>query len=63
MNDFCSHCNGMVLVLERRFCGGTEWVCLKCGRVTDQEFDDDDEDYLPVVVEYRLPNNDDGVMG
>jgi hypothetical protein len=53
----------MVLVLERRFCGGTEWVCLKCGRVTDQEFDDDDEDYLPVVVEYRLPNNDDGVMG
>lgn len=41
MNDFCSHCNRMVLVVERRFVGGVEYVCQRCGRVTDRYFDDD----------------------
>jgi hypothetical protein len=47
MNVLCLHCDGMQQGAERRGCGVTEWICLRCGRVAEVDFDDDDIDIGP----------------
>lgn len=43
----CLPCGGMQPASERRGCGLTEWICLKCGRVAEVDYDNDDEDDGP----------------
>jgi hypothetical protein len=40
--DYCSHCDKQVEVAEYHKPGVTEWVCKICGKVCDEDFDDED---------------------
>ena len=42
--DYCPKCDATVDVREISKCWGTEWRCLVCNTMTDQDYDDRDND-------------------